>query len=343
MRASSPVGVAVLGSQFLLLALAGCGGVTQRTSEPATTAVNAEPTPEPVLVRPRSASALSSSTDNTFEQRRQKEAEELTQANRWAEAAAQWEILTLLRPDRSEYASKLTEAQSRASSHAIESLTAGAEARKRGDLQRATLLYLKALRADPYNAAADQALRDLERQQSHRLYFNHLASPAGSTRATRTSAAPYSTDHQELDTGVMLLHQGDYSGSVQALQSYVKRDPQDDTGKRALRDAYAALGKQRIEQGKKEEGIGYLEKARATKASGGADLDTTLQVARKDLAQDYYEQGLRIQRTDLQAAIGLWERSLEYDPGHAQARLRLDQAKRMQHNLQTIPGAGSTP
>ncbi len=337
MRASRPVGAAVLSSPCLLLALAGCGEVTQRTNEPATTVVNAEATPEPVLVRPRSASAPSSA-DNTFEQRRQKEAEELTQANRWAGAAAQWEILTLLRPERSEYASKLAEAQSHASSQAGESVAAAAEARKRGELQRSTLLYLKALRADPYNAAADQALRDLERQQSHRLYFNHLASPASGARATRTAAAPYSTDHQELDTGVMLLHQGDYSGSVQALQSYVKREPQDDTGKRALRDAYAALGKQRIEQGKKEEGIGYLEKARATKAGGGANLDSTLQAARKDMAQDYYEQGLRIQRTDLQAAIGLWERSLEYDPGHAQARLRLDQAKRMQRNLQTIPG-----
>jgi tetratricopeptide (TPR) repeat protein len=342
MRASRPVGAAVLSSQCLLLALAGCGGVTQRTSEPVPTAVSAESTPEPALVKHRPPSTLST-VDSAFEQRRLKEAEELTQANRWAEAAAQWEILTLLRPERSEYASKLTEAQSRASSNASENLTAAAEARKRGDLQRATLLYLKALRADPYNAAADQALRDLERQQSHRLYFNHLASTASGARATRTAAAPYSTDHQELDTGVMLLHQGDYNGSVQALQSYVKREPQDETGKRALRDAYAALGRQRIEQGKKEEGIGYLEKARATKAAGSANLDSTLQAVRKDMAQDYYEQGLRMQRTDLQAAIGLWERSLEYDPGHAQARLRLDQAKRMQRNLQTIPGARSTP
>jgi tetratricopeptide (TPR) repeat protein len=119
----------------------------------------------------------------------------------------------------------------------------------------------------------------------------------------------------------------------------LKRYPQDEIGKRALRDAYAALGKQRIEQGKKEEGVSYLEKARATKSSGSADLDGTVQAARKDLAQDYYEQGLRVQRTDLEAAIRLWERALEYDPGHAQAKLRLAQGRRMQQSLQSLPNS----
>ena len=138
---------------------------------------------------------------------------------------------------------------------------------------------------------------------------------------------------------IMLFHQGDYAVSVQSLQSYLKRYPQDEMGKRALRDAYAALGKQRIEQGKKEEGVGYLEKARAVKSNGSADLDGTVQAARKDLAQDYYEQGLRLQRADLEAAIRLWERALEYDPGHGQARLRLAQGRRMQQSLQSLPNS----
>jgi len=341
MIASRPSGAAALTGQFLLLVLTGCAEIPPATKEPAPVVV-AAPMPEPALVRPRPQSTPPLA-DSAFEQRRRQQAEELMQADRWAEAAAQWEILTLLRPERGEYASRLAEAQSRATSQANDSLAAASEARKRGELQRAETLCLKALRADPHSAAAAQVLRELEREQSHRLYFNHAASTANGARATRAAPASYSADRQELDTGVMLLHQGDYSASVQALQSYLKRDPQDEMGKRALREAYAALGKQRIEQGKKEEGVGYLEKARATKSNGGADLDSTVQAARKDLAQDYYEQGLRMQRTDLDAAIRLWERSLQYDPGNAQARLRLDQARRMQQNLQSIPGASSKP
>jgi tetratricopeptide (TPR) repeat protein len=275
--------------------------------------------------------------DSDFEQRKRQQAEELVQAGRWADAAAQWEILALLRPERGEYADKLTEAHGRATSQAGEHVAAAAEARRKGDLQRAATLYLKALSADPRNATAGSALRELEREQSSRAYFNHA------TRTARAARAPYSTDRQELDMAVMLLHQGDYAESAQSLQSYLKRYPQDETAKRALRDAYAALGKQRIEQGKKEEGVSYLEKARATKSSGGANLDGTVQAARKDLAQDYYEQGLRLQRTDLEGAIRAWQRTLEYDPGHAQAKIRLDQARRMQQTLRSLPSAGSKP
>jgi tetratricopeptide (TPR) repeat protein len=316
-----------------LLVLAACGAVPPMPSEPAPV-VKAEPMPQ----RPAPAPAVPSE-DSAFEQRKRRQAEEAMQAGRWAEAAAQWEVLTLLRPERGEYTRKLTEAQSRAASLASESVAAAAEARRRGDLQRATTLYLKGLSADPQNATAASALRELEQAQSSRAYFNHATRPAGAARTLRASSAPYSKERQELDMAVMLFHQGDYGASVQSLQAYLKRYPQDEIGKRALRDAYAALGKQRIEQGKKEEGVSYLEKARATKSSGSADLDGTVQAARKDLAQDYYEQGLRVQRTDLEAAIRLWERALEYDPGHAQAKLRLAQGRRMQQSLQSLPNS----
>ena len=343
MNAGQPSGAAALTGDFLLLGallvLPACGGLAPSTGEPEAV-VNAEP--DASLVRPPPAPTMAAA-DSAFEQRTRQQAEELMQAARWMNAAARWEILTLLRPEYAEYAGKLNEARSRAANQASERLVPAAEARKRGDLPRAATLYLNALSADPYNATAAQVLRELEREQSHRAYFSHAPGAAGGTSGTRAIRAPYSADRQELDTGVMLLHQGDYSASVQALQSYLKRYPQDDVGKRTLREAYAALGKQRIELGKKEEGLGYLEKARTTKSNGGADLDSTVQTARKDLAQDYYEQGLRLQRTDLDAAIRLWERSLQYDPGHAQARLRLDQARRMQRNLQTIPGASSKP
>ena len=374
MSASRSRSAGALAAQFLFLVLAGCGGVPPDTRERPAPIVNADPTPipkttpkpvpkaiptpapvsrptptptampepEPEPVQPPSPSTLPP-PDSNFEQSKRLQAEELMQSGRLAEAADQWEILTLLRPARAEYASKLTEARSRATKQASDSLVAAGEARKRGDLQRATTLYLKALSAEPHNAAAIQALRELDREQSHRAYFNHATLGTGGARATRAPRAPYSSDRQEIDAAVLLLHQGDFDASLQTVQNYLKRYPNDDMGKRTLRDAYAALGKQRIEQGKKEEGVRYLEKARAIKSAGSADLDSTVQAARKDLAQDYYEQGLRMQRTDLGAAIRLWERSLEYDPRHAQARLQVEQAQRVQRSLKSIPEVNSTP
>jgi hypothetical protein len=48
---------------------------------------------------------------------------------------------------------------------------------------------------------------------------------------------------------------------------------------------------------------------------------------------------VRVQRSDLGEAIRLWERALQYNPDHAQARLKLKQAKQMQHNLEEIENA----
>jgi tetratricopeptide (TPR) repeat protein len=337
-RFSDAVGpslIALLSSVCLLLA---AGGGSAQTEKERTPGARAESKSK--LTRAAATSATPSA-DGTFEQSRVVRAEELMQAGRWAEAAAQWEVLTLMRPERQEYASQLALTRDRANRMATESISAAAEARRRGDLQRATTLYLRALSAEPHNATAATALREIEQSQASRSYFNHAQRGGGAGRAMTAAHAPYTKDRQELDMATMLLHQGDYDASVQSLQRYLKRFPQDEAGKRALRDAYAALGKQRIDEGKKEEGIAYLEKARAL--NGGSELASTVQTSRKDMAQDYYEQGLRLQRTDLDAAIRLWERALEYDPGHAQARFRLEQGRRMQQTVRTAPATSSQP
>jgi tetratricopeptide (TPR) repeat protein len=136
----------------------------------------------------------------------------------------------------------------------------------------------------------------------------------------------------------MLLHQGDYGVSAQKLQEYVQRHPQDDLAKKKLRDAYAGLGKQQLDQGKTAEAVTYLEKAQQVKQPGAGATSGSVQSLRRDLAQDYYEKGVRVQRNDLTQAIRLWEQALLYDPEHAQAKLRLKQAKQMERNLDAIEG-----
>ncbi len=242
---------------------------------------------------------------------------------------------------------KLADARAQAASTAASNLEAANEARRKGETERATLLYLKALRADPENVAAAQALRELDREQPRKSNMNPYARMMYGERVrstsseSRSASMPRSSERADLDTGILLFNQGDYVSSIQTLQEYLRRYPQDDLGKRTLRDAYLALANQRVQEGNKEEALANLEKARKVPApqSSAPQLPGAIQSLRKDLAEDYYQQGLRVQRKDLKAAIRLWELALQYDPAHAQASVRLQQARRMQQTLESIPSA----
>ena len=141
----------------------------------------------------------------------------------------------------------------------------------------------------------------------------------------------------------MLLHQGDPAGAVQALESYVRRYPRDDLGRRTLQDAYAEQARRLAQDGKKEQALAELEKALELREKNGTELITrSVQSLRKEIAEDYYQQGVRAQPTDLGQAISLFEKCLKYDPQHIQAARRLERARRMEENLRSIPEAGTT-
>lgn len=280
-------------------------------------------------------------TFTVFEQTHKDRAEQLSRDGKWTEAAVEWEILVLLRPERVEYAKRWEEAKEKLQGMVASDLQSAADARRRGDVRGATTLYLTALSRDPSNTTAADALRDIERDQARRLHPGQLANGgkaapgAGRGGSNTVSAA----DQRELEGAAMLLHQGDYAVSAQKLREYLRKHPQDELAKRTLRDAYARLGKQQLDQGKTDEALSSLEKAQQIKQSGGAAPSGAVQALGKDLAQVYYEQGVRIQRSDLKQAIALWEQALQHDPNHSQARLRLKQAKQMQRNLDAIENA----
>jgi tetratricopeptide (TPR) repeat protein len=295
----------------------------------------------------QSATPISASKDLAWEQQRREHADDLMGESRWSEAATEWEILAVLRPGNSEYEKKLADSRAQSASAATSNLEAANEARRKGENERATLLYLKALRADPENVAAAQALRELDREQPRKSNMNPYARMMYGERVrstsseSRSASMPRSSERADLDTGILLFNQGDYVSSIQTLQEYLRRYPQDDLGKRTLRDAYLALANQRVQEGNKEEALANLEKARKVPApqSSAPQLPGAIQSLRKELAEDYYQQGLRAQRKDLKAAIRLWELALQYDPAHAQASVHLQQARRMQQTLEAIPSA----
>ena len=272
------------------------------------------------------------------------------QDGRWMEAIPHWEALELLRPDQPTYAKKLADAQSRAGAAAAEHLQQARQARQQGQNDRAFVLYLKVLSASPDNAEAAQALREIEKESTRRAYVGALSrggnneAMAGVRRGSNSPPPPSAGERGELDSAIALLHQGDTVAAVQALEGYTRKNPRDDLGKRTLQDAYVELSRQRSQEGKKEEALTYLEKAQAMRdGKNSPGLTRSILSLRKEIAEDYYQQGLRAQRTDLNEAISCWETTLKYDPDHPQAAQRLERARRMQQNLRSIQSPDTKP
>ena len=139
-------------------ALAGCA-VPPASEQPSVPAVVA-PAPE----------APSSTAD--AERLLRERAEDYMRKRRWADALVQWELLTLLAPDKDEYREHAAQFRRRIKETAENALAAAEQARRSGNLDRAVTEYLRVLSVDRENARAAQGLRDIERERARRNYLN---------------------------------------------------------------------------------------------------------------------------------------------------------------------------
>jgi len=266
----------------------------------------------------------------------------LVNEGRWAEARGVWELLVLLQPDSAAYRQRLERTQARIAEATAERLQAAKKARESGDVEQAVLLYLRVLSVDPQNAAAAQALRELEYERVKQAQLGRPPRVLAASRAAngkndpRPAATPSANELSEIELGVALMKQGDYAGSVLALERYLRRNPRDEHARGQLADAYYQLGLALMKEGRKDEALGDLEKAQGLGPSDPAQVGKAIQSARKALGEDYYRLGLQTFNSSIDQAIALWERSLHYDPTHVQARVRLEGARRAQRTMQQI-------
>jgi tetratricopeptide (TPR) repeat protein len=133
------------------------------------------PPPGTTPVRRAPAATLSPSapaSTELLEARHHERAQAYARERNWADALVEWELLTLLKPDAQEYRDALIETRKRIR-ETTDGLSRTAEqARRQGNLDQATLLYLRVLNVERDNAAAAQALRDIDSERTQRSYIN---------------------------------------------------------------------------------------------------------------------------------------------------------------------------
>jgi len=132
-----------------------------------------------------SARSATRPSPSDFERRVREQALAQTSQSKLSEAAVSWEILVVLRPDEAEYHARLAQTRLLIDRKVSGHLERGALAARRGALDEAEQYYLAALALEPDNAAAAEALRDVERERVRRHVLGRPARTLQPLRATR--------------------------------------------------------------------------------------------------------------------------------------------------------------
>lgn len=129
-------------------------------------------TPPPSGPAPAPTPAQAPSPADALEARHHERAQVYARERNWADALVQWELLSLLKPNVQEYRDAVAETRKRIRDAGASLTSAAEQARRQGNLDQAALLYLRVLNVDRENAAAAQALREIEAERTRRSFIN---------------------------------------------------------------------------------------------------------------------------------------------------------------------------
>ena len=189
------------------------------------------------------------------------------------------------------------------------------------------------------SAAALEIIDGAQFQESPPLDADDEAE-RGTQLAARSTAADRTMETaraESLETAIDLAKNGNHLAAIPRLKAHLQRFPKDGTAQDLLATSHRAIGIAYYEDGKLRESVSHL-RASADYAKVADPLtQAALNDASAKLAQQAYEEGVKVFKSDIGQAIDYWEESLEYDPSHLRARSYLDKAYKIQDTLSDIP------
>lgn len=141
---------------------------------------------------------------------------------------------------------------------------------------------------------------------------------------------------QSLDPAIALAKAGTYLNLIKYAESYLSRHPGDDKAMDLLALSHERVGLAFYHDGSLRKSLSHLEFAVDHTGDFAGSSGEALADVRARLANEAFEQGVRVFRQDISQAISYWEETLTYDPGHAKARLFLAKSYRIRNTLNEI-------
>ena len=173
-------------------------------------------------------------------------------------AAVEWQIVTLLAPENTEFRRELAASRDAARRLSQERLDAGHAAQRAGQAERALEAYVQALAFDPGNDEAARALRELDRQRLARIQQDRAARARNeSAPAPRLAAA----DAYDVDQALELLAAGDLAGGLRDLKAWVDANPRQRATRQRVATAVYDKGRELEAAGARSQALVAYESA----------------------------------------------------------------------------------
>jgi tetratricopeptide (TPR) repeat protein len=170
-----------------------------------------------------------------FEAQQRERALALEQQGAWLDAAAAWEVLSLLNPG--DYGPRLAAVQERIDEKAQEHLARARQDYKRGDVASAEQFYLGVIALQPRNKEATEALKGIERvrnRQEHLLKAGRTLPPPETGK--RPAAPPVASNPLLMEQASNLANQGDFDEAIELMAGQFKANPNDSAARDLMAD-----------------------------------------------------------------------------------------------------------
>lgn len=305
------------------------------------------PVQEPAAPAPPVAVAPAPPVSRTITEattRHRRLADSARQSGDLATAEVQLEILATLAPRDATIARDLASVRAAISKEVREQFQAGTAAMTAGDLDRAQAAMLRVLALDPDQADAAKTLREVDRRRLTRIQADRAAKvrsteEVASARAAGRPAAASTANNDDtfdVDQALEMLRAGDASGGMRDLKGYVDANPGNRAARARIGTAVAERARELEDQGAREQSVALYEQASALRGDNSGAWVPRITPLKKKISQDYYDKGTRAYRTNLAQAVGFFEASVRFDPGNAQAAMKLKEAKAARDKLDKI-------
>lgn len=233
-----------------------------------------------------------------------------------------------------------------------DNLEAGRTAMRSGDNARASAAFMRVLALEPKNAEAARSLREIDRQNMARAQANRAARvrvedlfadaraakaapPAGYAAAPASAAG--GNDAYDLDQRIEMFRAGDTTTALRELKAWVDAHPKDRAGRQRVGSAVAERAKELEGNGQREAALNLYEQALSLRGEPQPEWSARVAALRKSVAADYYNEGVKAMRTDLNGAVRSLETAVKLDPQNANAANRLREAKAARDKLSRMP------
>ncbi len=250
-----------------------------------------------------------------------------------------WRVVEALAPESEESRQRIRTLEKRIDAGVMSRMRAARNASRRDRLPHAKVQLLRVLALDPGHKGAADLLREVENRQVAAELATSSTEPQ--LKPYRETTDPYSSpsggrghwaahDPSGRDHG-----QEEVAGSVRPTVPVERGE-----GDVAVRSAHLRLAAAYRAENKLEQALEHLEKAREQETAANGEVDRYIAETRAALAEQFYREGVRFFRSNLDQSIKAFERALAYNPEHERAKHYLSTAIRLRQQRKaplTVP------